>query len=303
LNKALDAPGLVDLVGGRTGSDRFVVQALRMAQEALGAKADDSDMDEHLKRFTSNGEVDLDGITIGGNLDCNGGHFINSGGRSLSVANGKIAGSVMCSVGLNSAFQAVGEVHLHGVKIDYDLLCIGSQVFESTDRLIAPTQEQTAGEVAGPEFMQRSLNVENAEIKGSIIIGPAFLEGEVRLAGARIGNDLLCNGTFINPGKDAVDATAVRVGGVVAFGRRFSSGFMTNITLSMVAGSLRFLRCSIEGDLRMDVSFGRRSEGILAQSARISGRVLLGIKQDSNQVIVNLRDARLGSLILDVLVA
>jgi hypothetical protein len=78
---------------------------------------------------------------------------------------------------------------------------------------------------------------------------------------------------------------------------------MTNITLSMVAGSLRFLRCSIEGDLRMDVSFGRRSEGILAQSARISGRVLLGIKQDSNQVIVNLRDARLGSLILDVLVA
>jgi hypothetical protein len=293
LNQALDAQGLVEIVGGRTGSDRFVERTLRMAQKAIGANTDDSDLAEHLKRFIANGEVDLDGITIGGNLDCSGAQFNNAGGRALSVAGGKIAGSVICAIGLRSPFEAIGEVHLQGVRVDYDLICIESFIFESIDR---PNEchQQT-----GRDFTQKSLNAENAEIKGSIIIERAFFEGEFRLVRAQVGNDLRCNATFINPGKDAIDATAARVGGVVALGTRSSKGFMTDVTLSTVAGALRFVRSNIEGDLRIDVSFGRGSEGIIAQSAQIGGGLLLSISQHSDEAVVNLRDARLGSLILD----
>jgi len=67
--------------------------------------------------FKARGEVRLLGATIGGNLDCNRGHFINPDGRALGADGLNVDGYVFFCNG----FKADGEVRLLGAIIGRDL--------------------------------------------------------------------------------------------------------------------------------------------------------------------------------------
>src|SRR6516225_2218152 len=60
--------------------------------------------------FSAEGEVRLDGASIGGNLDCDHGSFKNANGVALNAEGAKIEGSVL----LREGFNAEGEVRLYG---------------------------------------------------------------------------------------------------------------------------------------------------------------------------------------------
>ncbi|HEX4128859.1 MAG TPA: hypothetical protein VHZ24_02365 [Pirellulales bacterium] len=69
--------------------------------------------------FKSTGHVRLLGAHIGGNLDCEAGHFANPGGEALAIDGAQIAGSVL----LNRRFVADGQVRLLGAEIGGNLSC------------------------------------------------------------------------------------------------------------------------------------------------------------------------------------
>lgn len=62
--------------------------------------------------FRADGPVDLNGVTIGANLSCNGGQFFNAGKRTLRCQFGHVKGAVLCR-----ALQTDGEVHFFGATI------------------------------------------------------------------------------------------------------------------------------------------------------------------------------------------
>ena len=77
--------------------------------------------------FRSNGRVRLCGAEIGGNLDCDGGQFINPGGEALAADGVKVQGSIS----LGAGFRAEGQVRLPGAAIGGSFNCSGGAVSES----------------------------------------------------------------------------------------------------------------------------------------------------------------------------
>ena len=150
--------------------------------------------------FKAEGEVRLLGATIGGNLDCEKGEFINPDGYALSTDRVKVAGSVY----LRNGFKADGEVRLLNATIGGNLECDN-------------------GQFTNPNGM--ALSADGTKVEGSVFLGDGFkAEGEVRLLGATIGGDLSCiKGQFINPGGHALNAYGIRVQGSVFLGDGFKA--------------------------------------------------------------------------------
>lgn len=302
LCEATVAEGLLQIVGARTGGDQFIRNALQRAQRVMGGKAEKSDLDELITRFESNGEVVLNRIKAAGDVDCTGGRFVNAEGCSLSLAGARITGSVKCCVGTRSRFESVGEMNLQRADIGRDLICIGADFRESDHQPPSVERKEVSeqqSETASIAFSGNALNAEDAEISGSILLDSAYCEGAVRLMGAKIGDQLSCNGIFLNPGKDSVAATALRTGGSVIFGKPFGGGLVQSISLPVVAGVLRFLGARIGGDLAIDVSFRDQDpNGVVAQASTVEGWLIWGSGWINDHTILDLRDTTVGSLVL-----
>src|SRR3989441_738761 len=69
--------------------------------------------------FSAEGEVNLYGASVGGNLECESGRFKNANGYAINAALAKIAGHVY----LRDGFSAEGEVNLYGTSIGGNLEC------------------------------------------------------------------------------------------------------------------------------------------------------------------------------------
>jgi hypothetical protein len=150
--------------------------------------------DIHLRNgFQANGEVGLYGAKIGGDIACDGGIFLNAGGRALNVGGASVGGQVS----LRKGFQAEGEVTFYRAEIGSDLACDGG-IFLN------------AGE--------RALNAGGVSVRGQVSLRGSFrAEGEVGLYGAKIGGNLVCDGgIFVNAGRRALNAGGVTVGGQVS---------------------------------------------------------------------------------------
>jgi cytoskeletal protein CcmA (bactofilin family) len=103
--------------------------------------------------------------------------------------------------------QAKGEVRLAGARIGGDLDCDGGR-FETPHEA---DKEKTASGSTG-----KALSADGLEARGSVFLGRVQAKGEVRLAGARIGGDLDCEGgQFENPDGRALSAQGARVEGTL----------------------------------------------------------------------------------------
>ena len=71
--------------------------------------------------FLSQGEIWLQGASIGGSLDCNGGKFLGPNGWASNLKFSKIGGTALFGKG----FQAEGEVSLQDATVGATLHCDG----------------------------------------------------------------------------------------------------------------------------------------------------------------------------------
>ena len=138
--------------------------------------------------FQSSGEIRLLGTSIGGDLDCSGGRFLNpwvDGAAGSGVAPSADRVKVANGVFLNKGFYAEGEARLLGAQVGGNLSCGGG-------KFINPTQGQGYGACA--------LSGDEIAVEGSVYMDVDFIaEGGVRIPGAQIGGDLDCSGgRFVN---------------------------------------------------------------------------------------------------------
>jgi hypothetical protein len=142
--------------------------------------------------FVANGEVNLRGAHIGGDLVFESAELNNPDGVALRASGLTVDHNLSCTGG----FIARGELNLIGARIG------GSLSFEGATLLNPGRYALTGGRmtVGGAVFFGHSLDHR----------GGFTAEGEVRLVGARIGGFLSCRGaTFNNP-----DAVALAAGGL-----------------------------------------------------------------------------------------
>jgi hypothetical protein len=132
----------------------------------------------------------LRGATIGGNLFCRGGQFINAGASALNAESMKVKGNVTLDHG--SKFD--GEVTLFGAIIGGSIVC-------------------EKGQFTNPSGI--AINADGIKVGGSVWFRHGFkAEGAVRLRGARIGGDLDCRGgTFIDGQGEGIFANGLMVQG------------------------------------------------------------------------------------------
>ena len=79
------------------------------------------------KGFRAFGRVNLNGVTIGANLFCDGGQFFNAGKQALSCQFSNVKGAVLCSAESGKPFQTDGEVQFVGTTIAGGLSFTGAE--------------------------------------------------------------------------------------------------------------------------------------------------------------------------------
>jgi len=166
--------------------------------------------------FKAEGEVHLVGATIGGNIECDGGQFVNKvgGGSAISADRINVEGSVF----LREGFKAEGEVRLLGAKIGGDLDCEGGQFADKTEG-------------------EQAINADRLKVEGSVFLRDGFkAEGEVCLLGSTIGGNLECDGgQFVNKvdGRRAISAQGIKVEHVF-----LRDGFMAEGKVDLVGATV-----------------------------------------------------------------
>jgi hypothetical protein len=158
--------------------------------------------------FEADGEVLLNGATVGGSLQCNRGKFGSFRTRTyaLQAENMKVQGSIY----LTQDFTALGEVSIRGAVVDGDLVCNGGKFKHS-------------------ETKDCALRADSMEVKGFVSLSKGFCAtGEVNLLGTNIGKNLQCDdGKFrhseIGIEKIALNMTSMQIAGYVLLNDNFKA--------------------------------------------------------------------------------
>jgi hypothetical protein len=186
--------------------------------------------------FHADGEVQLPGAQIDGDLVCKGGTFNNPEGYALTAYGAVVKGNVFLSEG----FQAYGEVNLSGARVGGSLECSGTFSGEVTlpGAQIDGDLVCKGGTFKNPEGY--ALTAYGAVVKGNVFLSEGFhADGRVNLLNAQIGANLECEGgIFNNAGGDALFAGGANVSGAVFL----SEGFNAKGTVSLYSAH-------IDGDL------------------------------------------------------
>jgi hypothetical protein len=196
------------------------------------------------KDFKALGTVDLTAATIGGDLNCGEGQFLNSGGVALTAYSARIGGSLSLS-----HFAAQGEVQLGRAQIGKGLDCNGGQFVNN-------------GKFA--------LNAESMNVQASALLNNGFMaQGEVNLQHVVVGTGLYCdNGRFFDSEDLALDAESAQIG---------SGGVLLSSSFTADRG-VRFAGAKIDGDLNCDngqfVNIGD-APALDVKNAKIQGSVFL----------------------------
>ena len=256
--------------------------------------------------FRAQGEVDLVGARIEGNLECNKGVFTNCyGGVALDIERANVTGDVfLCEESWGEGehcnaegFKAVGEVKLVRAIIGGDLNCIGGMFRYSTG------VDSTANGIE----TECSINARGLKITGSVFLSEGFSsKGKVDLAGALVGGNLEFNsGEFINKGEVALDAERAKITGDVFLcagcwrrskpieGGCFRIEGNINLIGVEVGGTVKFKGASFASTSASPIS-----SDISLLGARIKRELIWKEVVSPTQVILDLQMARIGRLSL-----
>ncbi len=201
--------------------------------------------------FKAVGEVNLRGVSIGGQLACIRGEFRNEGGTAIQAAVAKIAADVF----LRNGFKAVGEVNLIRASIGGQLACSGGEF---------SNQGQTA------------IDANGAAIAADVFLCDKFKAvGEVNLCGASIGGQLDCSGSeFSNEERTAIQADAATIAASVFLCYGFKAVGEVNLLQASIGGNIRCTGGQFLNEMRSALD---------AEGATIGGSVFLGGKFNNSQ--------------------
>ncbi len=182
LHGGFEADGEVSFAGAEIGGQLVcdgakLKNAGGMALFCNGAKVTG---DVFLQGFEAEGVVGLLGGEIGGSLYCSGAKLKNAGGTALVCDRAAVTGIVF----LQEGFESEGEVRFCGAEICGDFVCIGGSFRNAK---AAPSADKSE-----PPFAEDALNLQGAQIKGTLWLGPAAppnhqqvtIEGSISLRGA-----------------------------------------------------------------------------------------------------------------------
>jgi hypothetical protein len=165
--------------------------------------------------FLAEGYVNLHGAIIGGHLDCEAGHFLNTDGVALLGNNARISNGVL----LRNGFYAEGEVRLFAATIGGNLECSGGHFANSRGNVL----EAERAEVSGHMMLNRLFMPDGAD---RLFIA----EGTVSLYSAKIGGNLRCEGgQFVNPGGNSLEMERANVNGHAFFSEGFRAEGMVSL--------------------------------------------------------------------------
>lgn len=214
--------------------------------------------------FKSEGEVNLTGATIGGDLDCSDGYFINSYGSAINASRVRVGSDVI----FLGSFKSEGRVALIDSKIEGSLRCNGATFINNGEGKMAINASRlkcggdisitrgfraegevcfSGGTVGGnlecfdSKFCNNkgnALNCEALEVGGGIFLMSDF-DGEVRLLGATVGQSLECDGgNFVNTYGYAINADSVSIGSSVFIRNSFKAHGEINLIGAKIGGDI-----------------------------------------------------------------
>ncbi len=235
--------------------------------------------------FEAFGCVRLDGASIGGNLRCDGGVFLNRSDDTKGQAISASAAHIDGGASLREKFKAEGEVNFAGAHIGADFDCTGGLIRNETGAGLVLNNAEIGGQllgaakISGQAQLQGASIARNLDLRGAEIANPrrksggtvqksdydtaidaaslrvggaalfqgANVKGEVFLADARIEGYLAFGGgRFISPGAWAIRAPNVRVGGNLTL-KIEEGGFAPHGQKSVIEGGAKFDRAQIAG--------------------------------------------------------
>ncbi len=236
--------------------------------------------------FRAKGEVRLLGSTIGKELSCINGHFINSDGHSLNAEGLTVDGSVF----LCNGFSSKGEVNLAGASIRGNLEC-------------------NKGNFINPEGY--ALAADRLKVNGSVFLCEIKTEGEVCLIGATIGSTVDCQkGKFINPNGYSLMAERMKSEGNVYLRNGFISEGEVSLNGTYINGNLYCGNAKFSNNKAIALSAnGLKVEDnvLISDDSRITGEVSLVSARingffywtglaSPEETKLDLRSARIGTL-------
>lgn len=222
--------GVLQCSGGQflNRSDDGEGQAIMAENAHIGAGVDLSD------QFKAEGGVSFSGARLAGPLVLDGASFRNDGALALDLSNAELLGEV------SGAMKVAGEVSFQSASIAGNLDLRGAEL--SNPR---PRGAQGVGE------FDTALDASNVRVGGALRLQDAKVKGEVILAHARIEDSLgFGGGRFLNTGGVVIRARNARIGGNVNFrtdGGADEAGPVARKTV--VEGDAKFDRARIEGEL------------------------------------------------------
>ncbi len=192
--------------------------------------------------FKAYGEVHLIAGSIGKDLDCGAGQFVNPGGSALSADGLRIDGSVF----LGNGFAAEGEVRFPGAIVGGHFNCLNGKLLNK-------------GACA--------LVADWATVRAHMLLGGGFRsEGEVQLSNATLGELDCTAGQFINPNGYGLKGDAMKVTGSVFL----CKGFRAEGTVSLGGASIGGQLNCIGGEFITD-----GGHALAIDTAKVKGHVLL----------------------------
>jgi hypothetical protein len=123
-----------------------------------------------LRGLTAQGEINLIGGRVDGDLECSGAQLLNANGIALNASGAMIEGHLF----LREGFKAEGQIELAGARVGGTLDCVGAQL-------------SNANGIA--------LSVNGATIGSGVLFRHGFkAEGEINLIRGKVGGNLECDG-------------------------------------------------------------------------------------------------------------
>jgi hypothetical protein len=143
---------------------------------------------------------------------------------------------------LNSGFKADGEVNLFEARIGGSLSTSGHFKNSALD-----------SDLFDPKNVdRRAFYALQMRVGGSVIFRDVHMDGGVELSGSTIGADLILDGSFVNPGKTAIDASSTDIAGnvIIGYGMPFLSDGLVNLVTSRIGTDFFVAQATFSGAAR-----------------------------------------------------
>ena len=217
--------------------------------------------------FKSDGQVELSGADIGGELSFEDAVLDGQGQASLRAQTMTVGSSLF----LSGRFTARGTVDLTSAHISGQLIC-------------------TKANFDGLE--NEAISAQDIKISKSLFLNDGFTaRGTVDLGGANISGQLNCEaGTFDGLGEKALDCQSMVVEKAVFLDDEFSSKGLVDLASAKIAGALRLTGGHFDGQNGSALDLGRaemKSDVLAQRGLVVDGRLDFSGAKVSGNVEIN----------------